>query len=280
MRISKTALWLSVLVAFLVLIASSAGLFLKSLYAMETMSWTVQAYGQDIANIVAAAALFIAVYFVSKGSVKAFLVWIGVLIALIYPYIIYAFAIHFNSLFLVYVAIVGLSFYTLVGSLMHLHLDNLQPSFAATTKARPVSVFLLLVAVLFALLWLSEDIPALLTGKIPPSVTENGLLTNPVHVLDLGLLLPGMIITGVLLWRRKLLGYLLAIPLLVFNILTGTAILVIFLVMSMKGMPTSVGVEAFIAIIIVVSLVLSVLYLREVNEQRREGLLNERKEQT
>src|SRR5436190_1154588 len=85
----------------------------------------VEASGLDIANIVAAAALFIAVYFVSKGSVKAFLVWIGILIALIYPYIIYAFAIHFNSLFLVYVAIVGLSFYTLVGSLMHLHLDNL-----------------------------------------------------------------------------------------------------------------------------------------------------------
>ena len=94
MKISKTSLWLSVLVAFLVLFASSAGLFLKSLYAMETMSWTVQAYGQDIANIVAAVALFIAVYFVSKGSVKAFLVWIGVLIALIYPYIIYAFDIH------------------------------------------------------------------------------------------------------------------------------------------------------------------------------------------
>ena len=75
MKISKTPLWLSVLVACLVLIASGAGLLIKSLYARETMSWTVQAYGQDIANIVAAAALFIAVYFVSKGLVKAFLVW-------------------------------------------------------------------------------------------------------------------------------------------------------------------------------------------------------------
>ena len=270
MRISKTALWLSVLVAFLVLIASSAGLFLKSLYARETMSWTVQAYGQDIANIVAAAALFIAVYFVSKGSVKAFLVWIGVLIALIYPYIIYAFAIHFNSLFLVYVAIVGLSFYTLVGSLMHLHLDNLQPSFAATTKARPVSVFLLLVAVLFALLWLSEDIPALLTGKIPQTVTESGLLTNPVHVLDLGLYLPAMIITAILLWRRKLLGYILAIPLLVFNILTGIGIVAAQFAASSKGLAASLGVELFIAAIVVVSLILSVLFLREVKEQKED----------
>jgi hypothetical protein len=118
MRISKTALWLSILSALLVLIASSAGLFLTSIYARETMSWTVQAYGQDIANIAAAATLFIAVFFVNKESVKAFLVWIGVLIALIYPYIIYAFDIHFNSLFLVYVAIVGLSFYTLLGSMI------------------------------------------------------------------------------------------------------------------------------------------------------------------
>jgi hypothetical protein len=264
MRISKTALWLSVLVAFLVLIASSAGLFLKSLYARETMSWTVQAYGQDIANIVAAAALFIAVYFVSKGSVKAFLVWIGVVIALMYPYIIYAFAIHFNSLFLVYVAIVGLSFYTLVGSLMQLHLDNLQPSFAATTKARPVSVFLLLVAVLFALLWLSEDIPALLTGKIPQTVMESGLLTSPVHVLDLGLYLPAMIITAILLWRRKLLGYIVAIPLLVFNILTGIGIVAAQFAASSKGLAASLGVELFIAAIVVVSLVLCVLFLREV----------------
>ncbi len=268
MRISKTALWLSVLVAFLVLIASSAGLFLKSLYARETMSWTVQAYGQDIANIVAAAALFIAVYFVSKGSVKAFLVWIGVVIALIYPYIIYAFAIHFNSLFLVYVAIVGLSFYTLVGSLMHL--DNLQPSFAATTKARLVSVFLLLVAVLFALLWLSEDIPALLTGKIPQTVMESGLLTSPVHVLDLGLYLPAMIITAILLWRRKLLGYLFAIPLLVFNILTGIGIVAAQFAASSKGLAASLGVELFIAAIVVVSLILSILFLREVKEQKED----------
>jgi hypothetical protein len=268
MKISKTPLWLSVLVACLVLIASGAGLLIKSLYARETMSWTVQAYGQDIANIVAAATLFIAVFFVNKESVKAFLVWMGVVIALIYPYIIYAFDIHFNSLFLVYVAIVGLSFYTLLGSLMHL--DNLQPSFAATTKARPVGVFLLLVALLFSFLWLSEDIPALFTGKIPQTVTESGLLTNPVHVLDLGLYLPAMIITAILLWRRKLLGYIVAIPLLVFNILTGIGIVAAQFAASSKGLAASLGVELFIAAIVVVSLVLSVLFLREVKEQKED----------
>ncbi|HYT45408.1 MAG TPA: hypothetical protein VEP90_23975, partial [Methylomirabilota bacterium] len=109
-------------------------------------------------------------------------------------------------------------------------------------------------------------IPALVTGKIPPGVMENGLLTNPVHVLDLALLLPAMIITAILLWRRKLLGYFLAVPLLVFSILTGIGILAIFVAMSMKGMPTSLVVELLFAVIVVVSLVLSVLYVREVKE--------------
>ena len=75
-----------------------------------------------------------------------------------------------------------------------------------------------------------------------------------------------MIITAILLWRRKLLGYLFAIPLLVFSILTGIGILATFLVMSSKGMPTSLVVELLFAVIVVVSLVLSVLYVREVKE--------------
>ena len=264
MSISKTALWLSVIDGLLVLLASASGILLKSIYARETLSWAVQGIGQDIVNIVAVIVLFIAVYFVNKGSVKAFLLWSGVLLYLIYAYVIYAFDVHFNSLFLVYVAILGLSFYALEGLVIHLHLDRLQASFSANTTARAVSVFLLVLGIVFYLLWLSEEIPALLTGKIPPSIIQANLPTNPVHVLDLGLYLPAMIITGLLLWRRKLLGYLLAGPLLVFIILMGTAILAIFLVMSSKGMPTSVAIEAFIAIIIVVSLVLSVLFLREV----------------
>ena len=129
MRIWKTALWLSVIDALLVVLASASGILLKSIYARETLSWAVQGIGQDIVNIVAVVVLFIAVYFVNKGSVKAFLVWSGVLLYLIYAYVIYAFDVHFNRLFLVYVAILGLSFYALVGSVIHLHLDRLRASF-------------------------------------------------------------------------------------------------------------------------------------------------------
>ena len=177
---------------------------------------------------------------------------------------IYTFDLHFNSLFLVYVAILGLSFYALVSSVIHMHLSDLQASFSTSTLTKLVSVFFLILGIVFCLLWLREDLPAILTGVIPSSVTEANVPTNPVHIFDLGLYLPAMIITGLLLWRRNLLGNLLAGPLLVFSVLTGTAILDIFLVMGSQGIATSVGIEAFFVLIIVVSLVLSVLFLRKV----------------
>jgi hypothetical protein len=268
MNISKTAQWLSVLVAVLVLLASSAGLLLTSTYASETTPWAIQAVAQDSTNLVSVAVLLIAAYFVSKGSIKALLVWMGALLTLLYAYVIYAFAAHFNGLFVVYVAIVGLAFYTFLSSVLGLEPERLGPHFVALTKARVVSAFLVLVAVLFAFLWLSQDIPAMLAGKAPQSVTANGLLTNPVHVLDLGLLLPAMLITVILLWRGKLLGSLLALPLLVFSILTGVGILATFLIMDMNGMSTSPVVELLFAVIVLVSLVLSVFFGRDVQEER------------
>src|ERR1700737_3998566 len=152
MKIAKSALWLSVIDALLVLLASASGILLKSIYARETSSWAVQGIAQDTVNLVAVVVLFIAAYFVNKGSVKAFLVWGGVLLYLLYAYLIYAFDVHFNSLFLVYVAIVGLSFYALGGGVRPLHLNDPQASFPATTPARAVSVFLLVLGMVFYLL--------------------------------------------------------------------------------------------------------------------------------
>jgi len=98
-------------------------------------------------------------------------------------------------------------------------------------------------------------------------VVENGLLTNPVHVLDLGLYLPAMLLTAVFLWRGRLPGYLLALPLLVFSALTGIGILAIDLVMAMKGLPVNLGVDTFITAIVLMSLVLSVFYGKDAQKQ-------------
>ncbi|GCE28797.1 hypothetical protein KDA_42810 [Dictyobacter alpinus] len=264
MKIAKMSLWLSVIAALLVVVASVSGLIFKSTYARETPDWALQGVGQDIVNLVAVVVLLIALYFVSKGSIKAYLIWSGVLLYLLYAYVIYAFDIHFNRLFLVYVAILGLTFYALVSSVIHIRLAELQETFAARTPTRLVSGFLLVLCLLFYFLWLGEEIPALITGSVPTSLALDGVLTNPVHILDLAFYLPAILLTALLLWRKKPLGYLLAGPLLVFIILMGAAILAIFLVMSSQGLPTSIGVEVLFALLIIASLTLSVIYINSV----------------
>src|SRR5689334_3753292 len=100
----------------------------------------------------------------------------------------------------------------------------------------------MIVAILFALLWLSEDVPALLSGKTPQSVIDMAIPTNPVHILDLGFFLPAVIITSIMLLKQKPLAYTVAPAFIVFLILTGIPILITPIVQSVRGEIAAWGV--------------------------------------
>jgi hypothetical protein len=127
-------------------------------------------------------------------------------------------------------------------------------------RQRPTGVvgwLLIVCGVLFAFLWLSEDIPALLAGSTPQSLIDMALPTNPVHVLDLAFFLPAAIATGVLLLKGKPLAHAVAPSMLVFIVLTGVPILITPVVQSMRGEIAAWGVVVPIGTLTV--LVLAVL---------------------
>jgi hypothetical protein len=111
--------------------------------------------------------------------------------------------------------------------------------------------------VLFALLWLSEDVPAVMAGITPATVAASALPTNPIHILDLGFLLPGAFMTGVQLWRRQPWGYALAAPMLVFLALTGDGIVAAMVLMA-GGLVAS---AAFMGAIVLACTALAWLHL-------------------
>ena len=121
-----------------------------------------------------------------------------------------AFAVRFNSIFLVYVALLGCSLYALIGGLVTLDMAGIKGCFTGKTPVKAVSIYLAVLAVLFYLLWLSEIVPALGAGKIPQSIQDNGTPTNAVHVLDMAWILPAFGITAISLWPKQALGYTLA----------------------------------------------------------------------
>jgi hypothetical protein len=78
-----------------------------------------------------------------------------------------------------------------------------------------------------------------MSGNTPQSVIDMGLPTNPVHILDLAFFLPAVILTGVLLLKRKPLAYTLAPSFIVFLLLTGVPILLTPIVQVVRGQSAS-----------------------------------------
>lgn len=244
-RYAALWLWLSIIAVLLAIAGNIISLFVPSIYASLTPVFFPQAIAQDIANLaLVSPAWLILATLALRGSVRAYLLWLGVLTFTVYNYMIYTFSVPFGPLFLLWVAVLGLSLYALIGGISvvdHKVVASLFESQRATTL---VAWFLLITVVLFGFLWLSEDIPALLSGNTPQSVSDMALPTNPVHILDLGFFLPAGIITGIMLLKQKPLAYTLAPAFIVFLILTGIPILITPIVQSARGETAAWGVVA------------------------------------
>jgi len=263
-RITKIILMLSLPLAALTAFASFAGVFLQSTYARETVNWAVQGIGQDIVNLfIVVPTLLIATFYVYRQNKTALMVWSGAVFYLAYSYVIYGFGLHFNNLFIVYCAILGLSVYSFLYFIITYSKQNISGWFENTTPNRTTAIFFFIIAGLFSILWLSEIIPAMLSNSVPVGVADVGLLVNPVHVLDLAICLPALVIIGLLLLKRKAMGYLLAPAMLMFSMLMSTAIFAMVFAMKLKNLPTNIPLSIVFGVLAAISLFILAKFLRK-----------------
>jgi hypothetical protein len=262
MRLSlpRSVLVWSLVVSPLVVLASVAGLADPRVYGQETQNWATQARGQDLGNLLAVVVLVVAAVWYRKGSQRAGLVWLGTLLYLVYAFVVYAVAVHFNYLFLVYVAALGLGAWAVI-----LHANRLRDADVQYPLGRPLKVaagVIIGIGVLFAGLWLSELVPALISGKAPASLTEAGLWVNPIHVIDLSVVLPGFIVAGVAALQRREHGLFWLAPWLVFSALMGSSIIAAMVLMVMAGVASTAPVMVMVSLVVVASLLTAWGYLR------------------
>lgn len=232
--LGKLVLLPTIVISVLILLTSFLGILNPLTYARETKAWWAQCVGQDWSNIIfIVPILLVSAIFSYRGSRKAYLIWLGALFVNIYSFVLYCFAVHFNYLFLVYCAILGLSNYALLINLYRLKNIDFTTWFKIEKSKRLVAGFVIFIATVFVLLWLSEALPASITNKVPVTISDSALITNPVHVLDFTLYLPLMFIAGILLWRKNALGYALSIVMLIFALGTGLNIMSLMIVSTM-----------------------------------------------
>lgn len=263
----KKMVLLTIPLAGLIAISSILGILIEDIYIKEVPEYAAQGVGQDIINLfVIMTILLVATVLILRGSKLWQFVWLGSLIYTVYSYTTYCFGIHFNALFLLYCGILGLSFYLLIGFLISMDAEIIKSWFDDKMPINMPAIFLFVVAALFYFIWLNDIIPALINGNVPELVKEYGLLTNPIHVLDISIALPGFLISAILLRKKHALGYVFMPAFIIFIIVMAIAIGGIIAVMNFKGFEVDISLSIIFALIAIISAVIFIVITKHLKK--------------
>jgi hypothetical protein len=256
---------MSTIIAALATLASAVGLFIPGLYR-DVPLWAAQARGTDLVTLtIAVPTLAISLILVARGSLRARIVWLGVVGYILYMYTIAAFTLVFNPLFLVYVALLSLSLWSLVLGVSRTDPGAVGVQTGHKRLARMVAVYLLVVAALFTLAWLKDILPAIAGDTSPASLKGMRLPTNPVHVLDLSVLLPLAALSGAWLLRKRAWGHLLAGILLTTLTIVGVSVMSGMVFEYLQDRSISLAPLPMLAVVTLVGLWLLVAYVRRLS---------------
>jgi hypothetical protein len=203
----STVYWLSSLLTTVALIQSAVGAFYQQIFRDPAMT-VGNARGTNVVILFVALPVLVAsMVLAQRDSLQAQVTWAGALMYIAYNAVIFAFATAFNPLFLLYVATLSLAVWSLVALLRQVDVDAIRAHFAEKTPIRFFAGYLAVISLLFLMTWLKQIIPAMFDSTAPAFLTGTIMLTSPVHVLDLGFLLPLGFLGAVWLWQRKSWGY-------------------------------------------------------------------------
>jgi len=196
----------------------------KGIYKHMSADVAIQGIAQDFITLfIGIPLLLISLFGFRKGSLRSHFILTGILGYFFVTYLFYTAMGMYNFLFLCYVALLAMSFFALLTSLLSFNLSTMTKGFSEKTPNKFIGIFLLINCCIIAFLWLSVIIPPLIDGSIYPAALEH-YTTLIVQGLDLGLLLPLGFISGLLILKKKPLGYLAATVYIIFLSILMTAL--------------------------------------------------------
>src|SRR3990170_7367811 len=167
---SKTAIYLSTTIAVLATFASAGGILLEGLYRDNDFVRTTW-LGNDAVTLFLAVPILVAgMVLARRGSLRAWLIWLGVLDYMLYNYAFYLFGAAFNAFFLIYAALLGLSIFALIFGLVNLDAKIIQQQFNARTPVKWIGGYFLFVALGLSVVYLMQSIGFIVTGQLPAIV--------------------------------------------------------------------------------------------------------------
>ena len=159
--------------------------------------------------------LLVGLFWFRRRSLQGRLFLAGIQAYFLVTYLFYLAMGTFNALFLVYVTLLGCSFFAFLHTLPIISIKRTAQHFSEKAPTRIGGYFLMINASLIGLLWLSVIVPPLLEGTIIPKAVQH-YTTLIVQGFDLALLLPASFVIGFLLKQKKAEGLILGTVYLIF----------------------------------------------------------------
>ncbi len=198
---------LSCIIAALMALQSAGGFFIRGLYR-ESAALAAGWRGNDLVTLVIAVPLLlVSSVFALKGSLRARLMYLGLVYYELYNNMYYLFGTPFNHFFLVYEALFILSAVALILGLSKITIARVGEAFKPGTPGKLISGFMLLPAVILSVLWISETVLATVSGNVPGMVPGNGWMTHLPAVFDLSMIVTPFLFGAVWLWKSRPWGY-------------------------------------------------------------------------
>jgi hypothetical protein len=242
-------------------------LYGRGLYEFDTLFTGAANKGTDaVTLLVAIPVLVVAIVLYRRASHRGGLLLLGALPWFLYVGASYALgAVAYNELFLVYVALLSASLFAFV--LTFRTMEAATPSwFSDRLPRRGPAAFMVASGLVTLGVWLMEPLGTLVTGSLPKYLgTYSTLFT---HALDMAVIVPAALVAGVLILRRRPLGYLVAMSLLVLEAMLAPMMIAQTLSQVRAGISFTagevVGVLAGFGVLAVIAVWVAVAILRSV----------------
>jgi hypothetical protein len=221
-----------------------------------------QSHGYDLANLIVVLVLELGILWAALGSLRARLIASGALGCLAYSFVTYAFLIVLNPATLLYIAVLAFAGWSFVFGFTRIDDAKVNAVLRGRLARRTTACFLVILAVLFGITWLSQIAAADISGNLPAELAAIGWPMNPVYVLDLGFVLPQGLVTAVGLARRRPAAERIAVSFVVFVALLAMSILLMAGASILAGQPLQTPMIAIFVTVLAVSTALAALALR------------------
>lgn len=212
-------------------------LFGDGIYMNDSIMKVGATKGTDIAVIIVSVFLLITVFFLNKHKFSRFL-QTGLLSIILYASTCLVMGVSFNRLFLLYVIQFGCALFAFILSFSYLLKSDGFDEELYQTKHKGMAIFMI-VAGCSTLVWMEFIIPVMITGQ--PMDIIDIYTTEPTFAIDLAIIFPTAIYSGVIILKQREIGYKVASVIMILLSGVGLCVILQTIVQNSLGIVVPIG---------------------------------------